>query len=52
MSKYLTFPDMVFKDRRLLLAALTELGYTEIEEGEAPPSMGIAVIVDRRRPRL
>jgi hypothetical protein len=28
MSKYLTFPDIVFKDRRLLLAALAELGYT------------------------
>jgi len=40
MSKYLTFPDMVFKDRRLLLAALAELGYTEIEEGEAIPLYG------------
>ncbi|MGI8827965.1 MAG: DUF1257 domain-containing protein [Chloroflexota bacterium] len=35
MSKYLTFPDIVFKERRLLLAALAELGYAEIEEGEA-----------------
>lgn len=40
MSKYLTFPDMVLKDRRLLLAALAELGYTEIEEGEALPLYG------------
>ncbi len=40
MSKYLTFPDMIFKDRRLLLAALAELGYTEIEEGEALPLYG------------
>ncbi len=40
MSKYLTFPDMVLKDRRLLLAALAELGYTEIEEGEALPLHG------------
>jgi len=40
MSKYLTFPDMVFKDRRLLLAALAELGYPEIEEGEALPLYG------------
>jgi len=30
MSKYLTFPDVVFKDRRLLLAALAELGYTDV----------------------
>lgn len=35
MSKYLVFPDVVFKDRRLLLAALTDLGYTDAEEGEA-----------------
>jgi len=35
MSKYLTFTDVLFKDRRLLLAALAELGYTEVEEREA-----------------
>ena len=35
MSKYLSFPDVVFKDRRLLLAALSDLGYPEVEEGEA-----------------
>ena len=35
MSKYLCFTDLVFKDRRLLLAALADLGYTEVEEGEA-----------------
>lgn len=40
MSKYLTFNDVVFKDRRLLLAALADLGYTEIEEGEALPLFG------------
>jgi Protein of unknown function (DUF1257) len=40
MSKYLTFPEVVFKDRRLLLAALTELGYNEVEEGEALPLFG------------
>ena len=40
MSKYLTFPDVVFKDRRLLLAALTELGYPEVEEGGALPLYG------------
>lgn len=35
MSKYLTFSDVLFKDRRLLLAALADLGYSEVEEGEA-----------------
>ena len=35
MSKYVTFTDLVFKDRALLLAALADLGYTEVEEGEA-----------------
>lgn len=34
MSKYLVFDDIVFKDRRLLLAALADLGYAEVEEGE------------------
>jgi hypothetical protein len=35
LSKYLCYPDAVFKDRRLLLAALAELGYGAVEEGEA-----------------
>ncbi len=34
MSKYLTYPDLVFKDRRLLIAALADLSYDKIEEGE------------------
>ena len=37
VSKYLTFTDVVFKDRGLLLAALAALGYREVEEGEALP---------------
>src|SRR5438876_10120610 len=57
MSKYLVFPDIVFKDRRLLLAALADLGYGEVEEGEALPLHGYqgdrrpetAEIVVRRR---
>jgi hypothetical protein len=57
MSKYLTFTDVVFKDRQLLLAALVELGYQEVEEGEALPLYGYrgdrrletAEIVIRRR---
>ena len=40
MSKYLVFQDYVLKDRRLLLAALADLGYTEVEEGEALPLYG------------
>ena len=40
MSKYLAFPELAFRDRRLLLAALADLGYTEVEEGEALPLYG------------
>jgi hypothetical protein len=40
MSKYVVFQDYVLKDRRLLLAALADLGYTEVEEGEALPLYG------------
>jgi hypothetical protein len=40
MSKYLLFEDYVLKDRRLLLAALADLGYTQVEEGEALPLYG------------
>ena len=35
MSKYLTFSDIVFKDEALLLAALADVGYTEVERGES-----------------
>ena len=40
MSKYISFSDVVFKDRRLLLAALADLGYSEVEEGHALPLYG------------
>ncbi len=40
MSKYLVFDEFVLKDRRLLLAALADLGYAEVEEGEALPLYG------------
>ena len=40
MSKYLTFPEIVFKDRRLLLAALAEIGFADVEEGEQLPLYG------------
>ncbi|MCC7368799.1 MAG: DUF1257 domain-containing protein [Chloroflexi bacterium] len=40
MSKYLVFEEICFPDRRLLLAALADLGYAEVEEGEALPLHG------------
>ena len=40
MSKYLTFPEIRFKDRRLLLAALTEIGFADVEEGDGLPLYG------------
>ena len=40
MSKYLVFSDVVFKERRLLLGALSDLGYTEVDEGHALPLYG------------
>jgi hypothetical protein len=40
MSKYLTFPEILFKDRRLLVAALAEIGFADIEEGEQIPLYG------------
>lgn len=57
MSKYLAYPEIVLKDRRLLLAALADLGYAHVEEGEALPLYGYrgdrrpetAALVVRRR---
>ena len=40
MSKYLTFPEVLFKDRRLLLAALAEIGFAEVDEGDQLPLYG------------
>jgi hypothetical protein len=34
VSKYLLFQAEAFKDRRLLLAALTDLGYPEVKQGQ------------------
>ncbi|MGI8567322.1 MAG: DUF1257 domain-containing protein [Pyrinomonadaceae bacterium] len=34
MSKYLTFTDVVFTNKALLLAALADLGYSDVEQGE------------------
>jgi hypothetical protein len=40
LSKYLAYPDIIFKDRGLLLAALAELGFTQVEEGQDLPLYG------------
>lgn len=40
MSKYQIYSDIIFKDRRLLLAALADLGYSDVEEGEKLPLFG------------
>ena len=57
MSKFLTFPEILFKDRNLLLAALAEIGFADVEEGDRLPLYGYqgdrrpetAEIVVRRR---
>ena len=47
MSKYLSFPEAAFKDKALLLAALADMGYMTIEQGEALPLYGY---LDDQRP--
>ena len=37
MSKYMTFTEIAFKDRVLLVAALEEIGCLEIRQGNALP---------------
>lgn len=57
MSRYLQYADVCFRDRKLLLAALADLGYADVEEGEAMALYGYqgdrraetADIVVRRR---
>jgi hypothetical protein len=57
VSKYLHFESEIFKDRRLLLSALADLGFAEVEEGSALALYGYegsrrdetAEIVVRRR---
>ena len=46
VSKYLAYPQIIFKDRGLLLAALADLGYTQVEDGRRPA----AVRLPRRPP--
>ncbi len=40
MSRYLAYPEIVFRDRQLLLASLRELGFVDVEEGEELPLFG------------
>ena len=40
MSKYLTYTDVVFRDRELLLASLAELGFERVDEGHDLPLYG------------
>ena len=40
MSRYLAYPEIVFRDRELLLAALAEVGFAQVEEGEDLPLFG------------
>ena len=47
MSKYLCYQEILFRDRQLLLAALADLGYTQVDEGEHLPLYGYQ---DDRRP--
>jgi hypothetical protein len=42
VSKYLAYPDVVFRDRGLLLESLAELGFSIVEEGDALPLYGYA----------
>lgn len=52
MSKYLTFTDVVFKSESLLLAALADLGYAEVERGEALPLYGYQGDVRKERAEI
>jgi hypothetical protein len=40
VSKYLLYADVAFTERGLLLAALADLGYDHVEEGDALPLFG------------
>jgi hypothetical protein len=40
VSKYLSFPEIVFKNRELLLGALADIGYVQVEEGQDLPLFG------------
>lgn len=52
MSKYLTFTDVVFTNKALLLAALVDLGYTEVEQGEGLSLYGYQGDVRKERAEI
>ena len=47
MSKYLAYPEIVFKSRDLLIASLADLGFSQVEQGDDLPLYGYQG--DRRR---
>ncbi len=52
MSKYLTFTDVLFTNEALLIAALRDLGYAEVEQGEGLPLYGYQGDVRKERAQL
>lgn len=40
MSKYLAYPQIVFKSRELLIGALADVGYIDVDEGHDLPLFG------------
>lgn len=40
MSKYLAYPEIVFKSRDLLLGSLADLGFSQVDEGDELPLFG------------
>jgi len=52
MSKYLTFTDVVFTNQALLLAALADLGYADVEQGEGLSLYGYQGDVRKERAEI
>lgn len=52
MSKYLTFTDVIFTNQALLVAALADLGYAQVEQGESLPLYGYMSNVRKERAQL
>lgn len=52
MSKYLTFTDVVFTNQALLLAALADLGYSDVEQGEGLSLYGYQGDVRKERAEI
>ncbi len=52
MSKYLTFTDVIFTNKALLLAALADLGYRDVEQGEGLSLYGYQGDVRKERAEI